>query len=61
MQNQSFQEAIKTDKGLQQEVAQAIQQIAQKHNLSLPAQSGGASVSSAADCVSTLWTAVCTA
>lgn len=57
----NFIEAIKTDKALQQKVADAVKKVAEDNGHTLDAKSYAAGASANLSCVSTFWTAVCTA
>lgn len=57
----NFLEAIKTDKELQKQVADAVKKVAESNGYSLDAKSYSAEAKSSLSCVNTLWSAVCTA
>lgn len=57
----NFIEAIKTDKKLQQEVADAVKKVAKSNGYSLDEKSYASSASAKLSCVSVAFSIVCTA
>lgn len=57
----NFIDAIKTDKELQEQVAAAVKKVAEDNGYSLDEKSYNSESKASLSCVSTFWTAVCTA